>query len=36
MESKRVALMDLVAEMQWRHRQREQTYGQGWGRRGRG
>ena len=26
-----MVLMNLFAEQQWRHRQREQTYGHGWG-----
>ena len=36
MESRRMILMNLFAEQRWRHRHREQTYGQGWGRRGKG
>ena len=36
MESRRMILTNLFTEQQWRHRYREQTYGQGWGRRGRG
>ena len=28
--------MNLFTEQQWRYRHREQAYGQGWGRRGRG
>ena len=31
-----VVLMNLFTEQQWRYRHREQSYGQGWGRRGRG
>ena len=35
MESRKTVLMNLFAGQQWRHRQREQTYGHGWaGRRG--
>ena len=36
MESRRMILMNLFAEQRWRHRHREQTYGQGWGRGERG
>ena len=36
MESRRMGLMNLFPEQQWRHRHREQTYRQGLGRRGRG
>ena len=35
-ESRRMVLMNLFTEQQWRCRHREHTYGQGWGRRGRG
>ena len=35
-ESRRMVLMNLFTEQQWRGRHREQTYGQGWRRRGRG
>ena len=35
MESRRMVLMNLFAKQQWRHRHREQTCGQCWGRRGR-
>ena len=36
MESRRMVLMNLLTEQQWRWRHREKAYGQGWGRRGRG
>ena len=36
MESRRMILTNLFTEQQWRRRYREQTYGQGLGRRGRG
>ena len=36
MESRRMVLMNLLTEQQWRCRHREQAYGQGWGRRGKG
>ena len=36
MESRRMVLMNLFAEQQWRRRHREQIYGQGWARRGKG
>ena len=35
-ESRRMAPTSLFAGRQWRRRHREQTYGPGWGRRGRG
>ena len=31
MESRKVVLMNLFAEKQWRHRHWEQTYGHSWG-----
>ena len=31
MESRRMVLMNLLTEQQWRHRHREQTNGKGWG-----
>ena len=34
MESRKMVLMKLFTRQQWRHRHREQTYGNGW--RGRG
>ena len=37
MESRKIVLMKLFAGQQWRHRHREQTYGNGWrGREGEG
>ena len=34
MESRRMVLMSLFAEQQWRHRHRKQTWGHSWERRG--
>ena len=31
MESRKMVLMNLFAGQQWRHKQREQIYGHGWG-----
>ena len=36
MESRRMVLINLFAELQWRCRHKEQTYGQGWGEEGEG
>ena len=36
MESRKMVLKNIFARQQWRHRYREQTYGQGWGRGGEG
>ena len=36
MESRKMILMKLFVEQQWRHRHREQTYGRGRGEEGQG
>ena len=36
MESRGTVLRNLFTEQQWRRRQREQAYGQGWGEEGEG
>ena len=36
LDSRRMVLTNLFTQQQWRRRHGEQTYGQGWGTRGRG
>ena len=36
MESRKMVLMNLLPEWQWRYRHREQAYRQGWGEEGEG